>query len=45
MMNFLKELWTLLDDYKLRGYLMDEKQMFAISLSWLALFFFLIFAS
>ena len=45
-MNFLKELWTLLNDYKLRGYSMDGKQMFALPLSWLLiLLLLLIFAS
>jgi hypothetical protein len=45
MVNFLKELWTLLNDYKFRGYSMDGKEMFAIPLSWLFLFFLLILAS
>jgi hypothetical protein len=45
MVNFLKELWTLLNDYKFRGYSMDGEEMFAIPLSWLFLFFLLILAS
>jgi hypothetical protein len=34
-MNLLKELWTLLDSYKLRGYWADGKEAFAFPLSWL----------
>jgi len=34
-MSFLKELWSLLDAYKLRGHSMDGREMFAIPLSWL----------
>ena len=45
-MSFLKELWTLLDAYKFRGYSMDGREMFAIPLSWLMLILIvLLFAS
>lgn len=41
-MNFLKDLWTLLNDYKFRGYSMDEREMFSIPLSWLVIGFIVI---
>ena len=35
MINFLRDLCTLLNDYKLRAYDYDGKEQFAIPLSWI----------
>ena len=35
MINFLRDLWTLLNDYKLRAYDYDGVERFAIPLSWI----------
>jgi len=44
MSNFVKELWTLLSAYKFRGYTTDGKEAFAVPLSWLLIFFLLVFS-
>lgn len=41
MINFIKELWTLLSAYKFRGYTTDGKEAFAVPLSWLFVLFLL----
>ena len=35
MINFLRDFWKLLSDYKFRGYDLNGKELFAIPLSWL----------
>ena len=35
MINFLRDFWKLLNDYKFRGYDFNGKELFAIPLSWL----------
>ena len=35
MINFLRDLWKLLSDYKFRAYAYDGKEQFAIPLSWI----------
>ena len=35
MINFLRDLWTLLNDYKLRAYDYDGVERLAIPLSWI----------
>ena len=35
MINFLRDFWKLLSDYKFRGYDLYGKELFAIPLSWL----------
>jgi hypothetical protein len=41
MINFLSELWGLLNAYKFRGYDYDGVERFAIPLSWLFIVFLL----
>jgi hypothetical protein len=35
MINFLRDFWKLLNDYKFRAYDFHGKELFAIPLSWL----------
>ena len=35
MINFLRDFWKLLNDYKIRAYDHDGVERFAISLSWI----------
>jgi hypothetical protein len=35
VINFLRDFWKLLSDYKFRGYDFNGKELFAIPLSWL----------
>jgi hypothetical protein len=35
MINFLRDFWKLLSDYKFRGHDFHGKELFAIPLSWL----------
>jgi len=44
MSNFVKELWTLLSAYKFRGYTVYWIESFAVPLSWLLIFFLLVFS-
>jgi hypothetical protein len=44
MTNFVKELWALLSVYKFRGYWADGTEAFAVPLSWLLVFFLLVFS-
>lgn len=41
MINFLRDLWTLLNDYKLRAYDYDGVERLAIPLSWIFIVFLL----
>ena len=41
-MNFIRELWQLLDDYKFRAHAMDGSVIFSIPLSWLLVIFLVI---
>ena len=41
MINFLRDFWKLLSDYKFRAYDYDGKEQFAIPLSWIFIIFLL----